>query len=99
MKMDALRIHGNRAAHGDKIKPSDAQWLLKEAHIMGAWTYLKYANGHADDFSRFQLPEAPEVSAVSSPAELKRKQKQLANAREELEEAQKREISILRDGD
>ncbi|MCW7555672.1 DEAD/DEAH box helicase family protein [Endozoicomonas gorgoniicola] len=97
MKMDAIRIHGNRAAHGDNIKATDAQWLLKEAHIMGAWTYLKYANGHADDFSKFQLPEAPELSAVSSPAELKKKQEQLASAREELEEAQKREISILRD--
>ncbi len=30
MKMDALRIHGNRAAHGDKIKDADAQWLLKK---------------------------------------------------------------------
>lgn len=31
MKMDALRIHGNRAAHGDPVKAEDAQWLLKEA--------------------------------------------------------------------
>ncbi|MTI12337.1 DUF4145 domain-containing protein, partial [Sansalvadorimonas verongulae] len=31
LKMDALRIHGNRAAHGDHIKPKDALWLLQEA--------------------------------------------------------------------
>lgn len=31
MKMDALRIHGNRAAHGGRIKAKDTYWLLKEA--------------------------------------------------------------------
>ena len=97
MKMDAIRIHGNRAAHGDKIKLEDAQWLVKEAHIMGAWMYLKYAGGHADDFPKFQLPEAPKATAEISPKELKKKQEQLEKAKVELEEAQQREISILRD--
>ncbi len=97
MKMDALRIHGNRAAHGDKIKEGDAGWLLKEAHIMGAWMYLRYAGGHADDFPKFQLPEPPEASADLTPKELKKKQEQLEKAKTELEEAQQREISILRD--
>jgi type I restriction enzyme R subunit len=32
MKMDALRIHGNRAAHGGRIKAKDTYWLLKEAY-------------------------------------------------------------------
>ena len=77
MKMDAIRIHGNKAAHGDKVKLSDAQWLLKEAHIMGAWVYLKYANGHADDFPKFRLPEAPDSTADTSPKELKKKQELL----------------------
>ncbi len=99
MKMDALRIHGNRAAHGDAIKPGDAQWLLKEAFVMGAWIYLRYGNGHADDMAKFQLPQ----SASSKPdstlttKELQKKKEQLKKAKDELEEAQQREIGILRE--
>ena len=100
MKLDAIRIHGNRAAHGDKVKDGDALWLLKEAAIVGAWLYLRYANGHADDFSKFQLPPKPEdtpSTKLLTVKELKQHQEQLEKARQELEDAQKREISILRD--
>ena len=99
MKLDAIRIHGNRAAHGDKIKPADASWLLKEAHIIGAWIYLRYAGGHADDFSRFSLPPKPEQSPDQSLTrqQLKKQQEQLQKAKEELEAGQQREMSILRD--
>lgn len=97
MKLDAIRIHGNRAAHGDKIKDGNAIWLLKEAAIVGAWLYLRYANGHADDFQKFQLPPKPEAKSSLTPKQLKKHQEQLEKAKEELEAAQQREISILRD--
>ena len=35
MKMDALRIHGNRAAHGGRIKAKDTYWLLKGSVFTG----------------------------------------------------------------
>ena len=63
--------------------------------------YLKYAGGHADDFAKFQLPNPPvsseKASADISPKELQKKQAQLEKAKTDLEEAQQREISILRD--
>jgi type I restriction enzyme, R subunit len=31
-KLHALRIHGNRAAHGDETRSQSALWLLKEAY-------------------------------------------------------------------
>ncbi|EFI1527164.1 DUF4145 domain-containing protein, partial [Escherichia coli] len=49
MKMDALRIHGNRAAHGGRIKAKDTYWLLKEAYLLGIWLYVRYAHGNVDD--------------------------------------------------
>ncbi|MFK0572844.1 DUF4145 domain-containing protein [Endozoicomonas sp.] len=99
MKMDALRIHGNRAAHGDPIKPTDAQWLLKEAFIIGAWIYLRYGNGHADDMDKFQLPEPPAGGSktILSAKELLKKQAELEKAKQELEAAQQREMGILRE--
>ena len=30
-KLHAVRIHGNKAAHGEKISVKSAQWLLKES--------------------------------------------------------------------
>ncbi len=97
MKLEAIRIHGNRAAHGDTIKASDACWLLKEAHIIGTWIYLRYAGGHADDFAPFTLPEKTEApSSGLTRKQLKKQQEQLQKAREELEATQQREMSILR---
>ena len=99
MKLNAIRIHGNKAAHGDKVRVTDAQWLLKEAFIIGAWLYLRYAGGNADDFAKFQLPEAPKDNKPQpalTAQQVKKHQEQLAKAKTELEEAQQREISILR---
>ncbi|WP_257283381.1 DUF4145 domain-containing protein, partial [Endozoicomonas sp. SESOKO1] len=99
VKMDAIRIHGNRAAHGDAIKVNDARWLLKEAFIMGAWIYLRYGNGHADDITKFQLPKASsdQTDTALTKKELEQKQAQLEKAKEELEVAQQREMGILRE--
>lgn len=41
MKMDALNIHGNRAAHGGRIKAKDTYWLLKEAYLLGVFQIAK----------------------------------------------------------
>ena len=97
LKMDAIRIHGNRAAHGDRIKNEDACWLLREAATIGAWIYLRYDNGNAGNLGKFTLPEPPREKEQLDPHQLKQKQEQLDKAQEELEAAQKREIEILRD--
>ncbi|KAF0666340.1 hypothetical protein L247_02270, partial [Salmonella enterica subsp. enterica serovar Worthington str. BCH-7253] len=65
MKMDALRIHGNRAAHGGRIKAKDTYWLLKEAYLLGIWLYVRYANGNVDDCPKFTLPPLTPSSASS----------------------------------
>src|SRR5450755_2366755 len=30
LKLDAIRIHGNKASHGETISPKTAEWLLHE---------------------------------------------------------------------
>ncbi len=34
-KLHAIRIHGNKAAHGDKVSVNNALWLLREARDLG----------------------------------------------------------------
>jgi type I restriction enzyme, R subunit len=57
LKLDALRIHGNRASHGDTVSPTTAQWLLRELYDIGRWLYLAQVGGKIGEISAFQLPK------------------------------------------
>lgn len=67
-KLHALRIHGNKAAHGEPATARTALWLLQEAFDLGRWLSVEYASipvsqlptfevpaGHADDESKGKL--------------------------------------------
>ncbi|EMM0837340.1 DEAD/DEAH box helicase family protein [Enterobacter ludwigii] len=94
MKMDALRIHGNRAAHGSTIKAQDAYWLLKEAFLLGLWLYVRYAQGNVDDCQPFALP--PLSDALNTSVNLTEQQKRLDTAIKDLDSAREREIALQR---
>jgi type I restriction enzyme R subunit len=59
LKLDAIRVHGNKAAHGDRISTKTAEWLLRELYDIGRWLYLALIGGKADDLPAFQLPRMP----------------------------------------
>jgi type I restriction enzyme R subunit len=52
-KLHSLRIHGNRAAHGESVLTPAALWLLQEAHELGRWMHLNYAGGSKADCPEF----------------------------------------------
>ena len=61
-KLHSLRIHGNRAAHGESVLAQTALWMLQEAYELGRWLHLSYGRGSAADCPPFALPaprEAP----------------------------------------
>ena len=58
-KLHAVRIHGNKAAHGDKISVDGALWLLREAWDLGRWLFATYADGDAAAIAEFQQPQPP----------------------------------------
>lgn len=55
-KMHALRIHGNKAAHGEKTSQANGLWLLREAYDLGRWFYVAYASGDAKDCPQYREP-------------------------------------------
>ena len=63
-KLHALRMHGNKAAHGDQVSVPNALWLLREAWDLGRWLFVTYADGNAGTLPEFQVPQ-PTVSAKS----------------------------------
>ncbi|UHQ55321.1 DEAD/DEAH box helicase family protein [Microbulbifer sp. YPW16] len=72
-KFHAIRIHGNKAAHGDKVSAQSAQWLLREAHDLARWIYATHGDGDVSSLQPFELPEPPK----SAKAEYKKERKAL----------------------
>jgi len=66
LKLDAIRIHGNKAAHGDTISAKTAQWLLRELYDVGRWLYLADVGGKIEDLPTFQLPAPPSEAGQAS---------------------------------
>jgi len=99
-KLHALRMQGNRAAHGaaKELKPHHSMWLLKEAHALGQWFFISYAGGSKDlcrDFVdiKEQAERAKAERERDKKAVLQRlaaQEAQMASLLEELETARSR---------
>jgi type I restriction enzyme, R subunit len=60
-KLHGLRIHGNKAAHGEQARAQGALWLLKEAHDLARWLSVQYGGRKANEVPAFKQPEAPQA--------------------------------------
>lgn len=74
-KLHALRIHGNKAAHGEPAATRNALWLLQEAFDLGRWLFIQYGKGDAKSIPAFVQP-SPE-GADESKGQLKREKRQV----------------------
>lgn len=66
-KLHAIRMLGNKAAHGGEVDTQAAQALLKEAYLIGEWLYRSHGGG-ADDYPAFALPESRLEATPAAPA-------------------------------
>ncbi len=55
-KLHALRMHGNKAAHGEPVKPQNALWLLREAYDLARWLFVRYGDGKTNEIPSFRRP-------------------------------------------
>ena len=74
-KLHALRIHGNKAAHGEPATTRSALWLLQEAFDLGRWLFVQYGKGDAKRIPAFEQP-AP-GGGDDSKGQLKREKRQV----------------------
>lgn len=74
LKMDAIRDHGNKAAHGEVISQNTALWLLKESFDLGRWFFMTYLGGKAQDCPSYQEPPVGGYGAETK-AKLKEEKK------------------------
>ncbi|MCB1851644.1 MAG: DEAD/DEAH box helicase family protein, partial [Gammaproteobacteria bacterium] len=73
-KLHAIRIHGNKAAHGEKVTQNTALWLLKEAHDLARWFFVSQLGSALSDCPEYQQPPAGGSSADAK-ARLKQEKK------------------------
>ncbi|HEV2570922.1 MAG TPA: DEAD/DEAH box helicase family protein [Beijerinckiaceae bacterium] len=69
-KLHALRIHGNKAAHGEQATSQSALWLLKEAHDLARWLLVRQGQAKPADIPAFRQPEAPHAAAARDRREI-----------------------------
>jgi len=53
-KLHALRIHGNKAAHGEPATTRNALWLLQEAFDLARWMFVRFGKGDAKAIPAFE---------------------------------------------
>jgi type I restriction enzyme R subunit len=97
-KLHALRIHGNKAAHGEPAIIPTALWLIEEAFDLGRWLFVQFAKGDAAAIPSFVQPISKAVD--ESKGQLKREKRQVLEklaAQEVQMEALLRELDAVRE--
>ncbi|RAK59569.1 restriction endonuclease subunit R [Phenylobacterium hankyongense] len=74
-KLHALRIHGNKAAHGEPATTRNALWLLKEAFDLARWMFVRFATGDAAALPQFAPPASDRTADDTK--ELQREKRQI----------------------
>lgn len=77
-KLHALRVNGNKAAHGDPCTATTALWVLREAFDVAAWFFVAIGQGDAGAVPQFTeppaLPARPATPATDSAAKQERRE-------------------------
>jgi type I restriction enzyme R subunit len=71
-KLHSLRVHGNKAAHGEEVRTRESRWLLQEAYDLAKWLVLTYDTADAQKLPQYNEPAPP---STRDPAELLREKK------------------------
>lgn len=58
-KFHAIRMLGNKAAHGRNVSVNDALALHKDAYLLGQWFYKTYSGSYFDEYPVYHVPEKP----------------------------------------
>jgi type I restriction enzyme, R subunit len=66
LKLDAIRIHGNKASHGSSVTIPTAQGLLKELFAVAKWFFVAHIRGALSNISDFRLPQRPQQASELS---------------------------------
>ncbi len=81
-KIHAIRILGNKAAHGRGVNSDDALALIREAYLIGKWFYKTCSGNISGSYPDFETPVHPDerLQTLSAAHELLAEQLNAAKA-------------------
>lgn len=83
-KLHAIRMLGNKAAHGRDVNSNAALALLRDAYLIGQWMFKTYSGTINDDYPPYSEPCHPEIELDEISKNNKELEEQLAKVKEEL---------------
>jgi len=83
-KLHAIRMLGNKAAHGRSIDTEDALSIIKEAYLVGQWLFKTFSGESTDKYPSYAVPVKPADQLVGLNQAKEKLAEQLAAAKEEL---------------
>ena len=90
-KLHAIRILGNKAAHGKHVAPQDALSLLYDAYLIGQWLFKTYSGSFDKQYPAYKEPHPPSDDSDPLLEKNANLEKQLQSVKDELEQLQKSE--------
>lgn len=104
-KLHALRVEGNKAAHGEGATTIVALWLLREAFDLGRWLAVNFQKVDAKSLPQFKKPEPPLATGGEAAERVTKKalvqlaaqEAQMAALLAELEAARQRVVASERE--
>lgn len=83
-KLHALRLLGNKAAHGCTMAPGTSLPLIEEAYLLGKWLFKTYSGDSLEPYPPYEPPAKPSVPPADPAATAATLAEQLEAAKEEL---------------
>ena len=81
-KLHAIRMLGNKAAHGRSINSDDALALLRDAYLIGQWMFKTYSGAAYDEYPSYEEPSHPDIPINQLNEENKKLEDQLKKVKE-----------------
>lgn len=83
-KLHAIRMLGNKAAHGRNVHSSDALALLRDAYLIGQWMFKTYSGTINYSYPPYSEPCHPDIRLSHLSQNNKELEEQLEKVKEEL---------------
>ena len=90
-KLHAIRILGNKAAHGKCVKSGDALTLLRDAYLISQWLFKTYSGALEKQYPQYIEPLLPTVSQSTLTNNNEKLEMQLQAVKDELYRLQESE--------
>ena len=83
-KLHAIRMLGNKAAHGRSVHSDDAFALVRDAYLIGQWMFKTYSGSTYESYPAYIEPCHPDIGLNALSQSNKELEEQLEKVKEEL---------------